>query len=247
MKQLTASFAENSMLMQFQNFDRPYLERLRSGDFTTEQHFFAYFSELIRLKASKRLYSSIAVEDVRQETFARVFRGIAEDRIAQPERLGAFVNAVCTNVLREQYRSTCREVPTPDRPEDAIPDPAMEAPDRLAQVQMQQEIRQILAGLSKRDHLLMKALFLDERDKDEVCRDFGVTRQHLRVLVHRAKQSFKVRYLKAREKEKQQAASPRNIPLRPSRGTHGNEAFPLSRTLTLTANTEQGGTAGTWF
>ena len=49
------------MLMQFQNFDGSYLDRLRSGDFATEQHFFAYFGELIRLKASKRLHSSVAI------------------------------------------------------------------------------------------------------------------------------------------------------------------------------------------
>lgn len=234
------------MLMQFQNFDGPYLDRLRSGDLATEQHFFAYFGELIRLKASKRLYRSVAVEDVRQETFARVLRGIAEDRIAQPERLGAFVNAVCSNVLREQYRSTCREVPAPDRFEDAIPDPAMGAPDALAQVQMQQEIRQILAGLSKRDQLLMKALFLEERDKDQVCRDFGVTRQHLRVLIFRAKQSFKARYVETREKKRQTPPSG-TLPFRPGRRTRANETLPLASTLTLQANTKQGGATGTWF
>jgi RNA polymerase sigma-70 factor (ECF subfamily) len=235
------------MFMQFQNFDGPYLERLRSGDFTTEQHFFAYFGELIRLKASKRLRSAVAVEDVRQETFARVFRGIAEDRIAQPERLGAFVNAVCTNVLREEYRSTCREVPVPDAFADAIPDPAMGAPDALAQVQMQQEVRQILADLPKKDQALMKALFLEERDKDEVCRELGVTRQHLRVLIYRAKQSFKARYVEIREKKKRHAAPSGTLSFRPGRRIHGSKTLPLTDTLTLQANAKQSASAGSWF
>jgi RNA polymerase sigma-70 factor (ECF subfamily) len=230
------------MLMQFQNFDGPYLDRLRSGDFTTEQHFFAYFGELIRLKASKRLRSAVAVEDVQQETFARVFRGIAEHRIAQPERLGAFVNAVCTNVLREEYRSTWREVPAPDAFADAIPDPAMGATDALAQLQMQQEVRQVLAGLSKKDQGLMKAMFLDERDKDEVCRDFGVTRQYLRVLIYRAKQSFKARYVKAREKQRKHVTPRHTVSFRTGEGT-----FPVTATLTLQPNTKQDRVAGTWF
>ena len=185
------------MLMQFQNFDGSYLEKLRSGDLTTEQHFFAYFGELIRLKAAKRVHTAVAVEDVQQETFARVFRGIAQHRIAQPERLGAFVNAVCTNVLREHYRSTCREIPGADGLVDAIPNPSVGPHDALAQIQLKQEVEQILAGLSKKDQGLMKALFLEERDKDEVCRDFGIDRDYLRVLVHRAKQSFKSVYLKS--------------------------------------------------
>jgi RNA polymerase sigma-70 factor, ECF subfamily len=181
------------MLMQLQNFDGPYLERLRSGDFTTEQHFFAYFAELIRLKARKRLRTAVAVEDVQQETFARVLRGIAEHRIAQPERLGAFVNAVCNNVLREHYRSGCREIPTDD--EFDVPDPTLGVGDVLCLRQMQQQVRRIVLGLPEKDRRLIQALFFEERDKDEICRDFGVDREYLRVLLYRAKQAFKTHYL----------------------------------------------------
>jgi RNA polymerase sigma-70 factor, ECF subfamily len=39
-------------------------------------------------------------------------------------------------------------------------------------------------------------VFLDERDRDDVCREFGVEREYLRVLLHRAKQEFKVEYVK---------------------------------------------------
>jgi len=231
------------MLMQFQDFDVSYLEKLRSGDFTTEQHFVAYFGELIRIKAGKRLRTALAVEDVQQETFARVFRGIAEDRIEQPERLGAFVNAVCTNVLREEYRSTRREVPAPEGFVDAIPAPSIGL-DAFAQIQLQQEVRQILSGLSKKDQALMKAIFVDERDKDEVCRDFGVTRQNLRVLIHRAKQSFKARYQKVRAKEKQRPTPYRTLP---GRSTHRNERYPLSSTIPVGASTKQGRIAETWY
>ena len=59
--------------MQFQEFSQSYLERLCSGDFRTESHFVSYFSELIQLKLRSRVNSPQAVEDLRQETFARVF------------------------------------------------------------------------------------------------------------------------------------------------------------------------------
>jgi len=44
---------------------------------------------------------------------------------------------------------------------------------------------------------------LEERDKDEVCRDYGVDREYLRVLLHRAKKSFKSMYLKKMNKKDQ--------------------------------------------
>ena len=57
---------------------------------------------------------------------------------------------------------------------------------------IKENVRVILMRLSKRDRSLLKAVFLDERDRDEVCQEFGVEREYLRVLLHRAKQEFKV-------------------------------------------------------
>jgi len=183
--------------LQFQAFDQPYVERLRSGDFRTQEHFVAYFSELIHLKLRARLRSPHAVEDVRQETFARVFAALrSPDGIRQPERLGAFVNSICNNVLLEQYRSSSRASSLEDEPANDLPDPGTSALDVVASHQMEKRVREILDELPERDRRILRGVFLEERDKDEVCRDFGIDRDYLRVLVHRAKQSFKSLYLK---------------------------------------------------
>jgi len=47
--------------------------------------------------------------------------------------------------------------------------------------QIEDKVREILLDLAPRDRLLLKAVFLDERDRDEVCREFGVDRDYLRV------------------------------------------------------------------
>jgi RNA polymerase sigma-70 factor (ECF subfamily) len=60
----------------------------------------------------------------------------------------------------------------------------------------QKTVRAILEKLSDRDRKLLKSVFLEERDKDEVCAEFGVDREYLRVLLHRAKLSFKSFYVK---------------------------------------------------
>ena len=181
--------------MQFQDFDEAYVQRLRSGDFRTQDHFVTYFSELIQLKLRSRLRTPEAIEDVRQETFARVFDSLRRaGAIRQPERLGAFVNSICNNVLLEHYRSKSRD--NADEPDPDLPDPVTDVLGIVASRQMQEKVRQILGDLSERDQRLIKAIFLDERDKDEVCQEFGVDRDYLRVLVHRAKQSFKSSYLK---------------------------------------------------
>jgi RNA polymerase sigma-70 factor (ECF subfamily) len=183
--------------LQFHTFDQSYLERLCSGDFRTESHFVAYFSELIQLKLRSRVHSPHAVQDLRQETFARVFAALrSEGRLKQPERLGAFVNSVCNNVLLEYYRSSSRENPMEDEASASIPDPSLDVVAILSHKEMERKVHQVLDELSERDRRLLREIFLEERDKDAVCRDFGVDRDYLRVLLHRAKLAFKAVYLK---------------------------------------------------
>jgi RNA polymerase sigma-70 factor, ECF subfamily len=182
--------------LQLQSFDESYVERLRAGDFRTQEHFVAYFSELIQLKLRSRLHSPQAIEDVRQETFVRVFAALHNDKLRQPDRLGAFVNSMCNNVLLEQYRSSSRNSSLEDEEQDDFPALNVDVLGTIAAKQMAEKIREILEEMPERDRRLLREVFLEERDKDEVCRDFGIDRDYLRVLLHRAKQSFKSIYLK---------------------------------------------------
>ena len=182
--------------MELQSFDESYVDRLRTGDFRTQEHFVAYFSELIQLKLRSRLNSPQAIEDVRQETFTRVFVALRGGKIRQPERLGAFVNSMCNNVLLEHYRASSRDSSLEDEEQQDFPAVSVDVLGAMAAKQMAEKIREILEEMPERDRRLLKEVFLDEREKDDVCRDFGVDRDYLRVLLHRAKQSFKSLYLK---------------------------------------------------
>jgi RNA polymerase sigma-70 factor (ECF subfamily) len=188
-------FAETAL--QFREFDAGYIENLRAGDRTTEEHFASYFTELLHLKLRSRLHSPQAIEDVRQETFARVLATLrSENTLRQPERLGAFVNTVCNNVLFEHYRVSSRSQSLDD---EGQPEPVASGTDVLSMVaanELKEKVREILLKMLPRDRSLLKAVFLDEKDRDEVCREFGVDREYLRVLLFRAKQEFKTEYLK---------------------------------------------------
>jgi len=154
---------------------------------------------LIQLKLRSRLNSPQAIEDVRQETFTRVFVALRGGKIRQPERLGAFVNSMCNNVLLEHYRASSRDSSLEDEEQQDFPAVSVDVLGALAAKQMADKIREILDEMPERDRRLLKEVFLDEREKDDVCRDFGVDRDYLRVLLHRAKQSFKSLYLKNME------------------------------------------------
>ena len=183
--------------LQFQSFDADYIERLWAGDNETQEHFVGYFTQLLRIKLRSRLQSSHAIDDVCQETFARVLALLRKDGgLRQPERLGAFVNSVCNNVLLEHYRSSKRSESLDEEGRPELPARGADALDIAVARQIKDKVREILLDLPLRDRSVLKAVFLDERDRDEVCQEFGVDRVYLRVLLHRAKQEFKAVYIK---------------------------------------------------
>lgn len=180
--------------MEFFSFDEAYLKRLRERDFPTEQHFVAYFRKLLLIKLRSRLRSSQAVDDIAQETFLRVFKAMqVEGGIRQPERLGAFVNSVCNNVLQEFYRSVDHGASLDDDAPEPV-DKLIDLEGFLVTKQTREQVRKVLALLGDKDRQLLRSIFLEEKEKDDVCREFGVDRDYLRVLLHRAKQSFRAYY-----------------------------------------------------
>jgi len=185
--------------VEFFAFDEVYLERLVSGDFRTEQHFVTYFSQLIQLKLRSRVQSSEIVDELKQEIFVRVFAVLrGREGIRQASRLGAFVNSVCNNVLLEHYRSSSRTTPLQqeDEEEVEIPDLKVDILGSVMSGETASRVRSVLEGLGERDRRLLRAIFLEEQDKDDVCRDFQVDRSYLRVLLHRAKQTFKSQFIR---------------------------------------------------
>lgn len=191
--------------MELFTFDKAYVDRLRDGEPATEQHFVAYFGHLLGIMLRARYLPPEKVDDVRQETLTRVIAILRRDGgVRQPERFGAFVSSVCKNVLRENARDWHRsEGLRPDHLE--LPDKIVDLEKSLISEETKQKVREILGEMKPRDRELLRALFLEDRGKDEVCREFGVDRQYLRVLLHRAMQRFRSCF--ARDSEKLPMAS----------------------------------------
>jgi RNA polymerase sigma-70 factor (ECF subfamily) len=176
--------------LDFQVFDADYVSRLREGDPEVERHFTAHFGHLLEIKLRARLRAPQLVGDARQETFLRVFSTLRNPEKRQPENLGAFVNAVCNNVLFELFRAESRTLAmTESTPEPT--DPGVDPEGQAVSADRKRLVHQVLGELPSRDCQLLREVFLEERDKDEVCRDHDIDREYLRVLLHRAKIRFR--------------------------------------------------------
>jgi RNA polymerase sigma-70 factor (ECF subfamily) len=172
-------------------FDNEYLSRLRNGDAETEKHFVSHFSNVIRLSMRYRLRSWELIEDIRQETFLRVLNFVRSDRsLDRPERLGAYVHSVCINVMMELLRASTRHPPIPEEAQN-LADGRASSESSVVTRERKELVRSVLSSLSESDQKILRAVFLEEVDKDEICQRFQVDRDYLRVLVHRAKNRFR--------------------------------------------------------
>jgi RNA polymerase sigma-70 factor (ECF subfamily) len=183
--------------VELHSFDECYVTRLRSGDPAAEREFTSYFGELLLIKLRARRLPPYVVDELRQETFLRVLSILKREAgIHNPERLGAFVNSVCDHVLLEHYRRCARFDSLEDHTD--FEDKTIDLDGRLVTWQTQKSVEEVLAELSVKDQKLLRAVFLEERDKDDVCQELGVDRDYLRVLLHRAKAEFRRHFPKNR-------------------------------------------------
>jgi len=171
-------------------FDDNYIHRLRSGDEAAEGHFVSYFGTLLQIKLKRRLICPDHLEDIQGETLARVLDAIRSDScIPHPERLGAFVNAVCNKLLHDFRRAPMLHKPLGDLPLDHQ-DKAMNAD--IDDVLGKELVQQVLHRLPSRDQQILRTAVVIESSsrKDEIYKNLEVSRDYLRVLLFRAKQQF---------------------------------------------------------
>jgi RNA polymerase sigma-70 factor (ECF subfamily) len=167
-------------------FDAAYLARLRAHDPGTEAHFAGYFSTLLKAKLRSQGYFDSAMNDIRQETLYRVLRAVYAESIQNPLSLHAYVLGVCANVVLEYARGQ-RRFPQEDAEEfPDIVDDRNPADGAARQAEMRDAVLWVLGQLNEKERKILTAVFIQETDKDKICREFGIARDYLRVLIHRA-------------------------------------------------------------
>jgi RNA polymerase sigma-70 factor, ECF subfamily len=177
--------------VEFFEFNEEYLALLRASDPATCAHFFAYFDRLLRMLLRARGLPPDRVDDLIQETFLRVLGKVQrQGAIREPDHFGSYVNSVCKNAARETERSGKRADPIEDA-HCEIPDKLPSAQAELEKREIKERVRKVLLGMPPKDRDLLREVFFLEKDKDEICRERGVDREYLRVLVHRAKTRFR--------------------------------------------------------
>ena len=130
------------------------------------------------------------VDDLVQETLVRFFRAEQRQIIRNTDELGAFLNGVCRNVILE-YRRRIRREPTID-PDTPLPDNGIRP--EADTLELRDAIDNGLKELAERDRMILRSLYLEGREKEQICRDWGMSDAQFRVVLFRAKERFRRAY-----------------------------------------------------
>ena len=140
------------------------------------------------------------VDDIVQETIARFLAAVQNETVRNTEAASAFLNGVCRNVIMEYRRRAMRDEPMPE----LVPEPPGKRLSEVDLLELREAISHGLAQLGERDRRVLRAFYLEEKTKEEILSQTGLTDQNFRVILFRAKEKFRAIYL---QQTKHRAAS----------------------------------------
>ena len=131
------------------------------------------------------------VDDIVQEALMRFMLAARQEKIHNPAAVGAFLNGICRNVVSEYRRRNMRDEPMPE----VVPEPPGKSIAESELFELRQAITLGMEQLSERDRRVLRAFYLEEKSKDEILKQTGMTDENFRVVLCRAKERFRAIYL----------------------------------------------------
>jgi len=171
-----------------------FVRRIAFGDTGAESEFVRRFDRGIRALVRRHCRpGEAAIEDLVQDVFVRVLERLRAGAIREAEALPAYIQTTIVHVTAAFYRKPSTGTASV---RDGLesnpahePDPAATA----AAEQLSRRLRSLLDELPvERDRKLLALFYLEEQDKDAVCRTLGIDAAHFHRVVFRARERFRV-------------------------------------------------------
>ena len=164
--------------------------RIAAGDRAAETEFVRRYQYGVQVMVRRHCRpSDPIVEDIAQDVLTRVLERLRAGAIRDAAALPAYVQATIVYATSAEYRSR-----RPTESVEAIEQlPGNDSPlIRATADQLRQTLTALLAELPViRDRELLTRFYLDDEDKDDVCRDLDIDTTHFRRVVFRARERFR--------------------------------------------------------
>jgi RNA polymerase sigma-70 factor, ECF subfamily len=170
-------------------FSDDYVARLRSNDAATWEHFDGYFRPKIRMKFRAQFPSEM-VDDLAGDAFVVVIEKIRQGAPRNAGCLAAYVFQICHHKAQEAYRKLTGERRLTDMDWNLFPGNGKTPQQDVLDKEEAGKIGTVLKKLSERDRHMLVGAFYNGRDRDELCREYGIRRDQLKMILFHARQRF---------------------------------------------------------
>src|SRR5262245_54669335 len=168
--------------------------RIRAGDVSAESELIRQFEPGLRVLLRRRTGGDAGLlQDLVQETLLIILQRLRGEGIDDPQRLAAFAAQTARNLAIASLRKAERQ--RTDVDSDATErnaDPANGVELRAADHEAALAVRALLRELPQpRDRLMLKRFYLDDDDKEVICRELELTEAAFNQALSRARRRFR--------------------------------------------------------
>jgi RNA polymerase sigma-70 factor (ECF subfamily) len=166
---------------------------IRAGDRSAEQAMAERYSRGLLYLLRRQCGDPDLALDLRQDALRIALEKLRAEPLTDPTKLSAFLRAIAVNILTAHRRKdTRRATYTNSDSIEAAADERRGPYDNVSGEQVQTAVRALLEELkTPRDREILRRVYLEEDDKDEICADFGIDAAHFSRVLFRAKARFK--------------------------------------------------------
>lgn len=166
--------------------------RIESGDRFAESELVERYGRGIRLILLKRTGNVQLTSDLCQDTFVVALRKLRAGELRNPQSLTAFVRQIAVNVSIDHFRKEKRYI----RPDDGMFSPNLSHMDHTASLidskAMRMALEDALGQLAvPRDREILQRFYLADEDKDQICRELGLSSGQFDRVLYRARRRMR--------------------------------------------------------
>jgi RNA polymerase sigma-70 factor, ECF subfamily len=143
----------------------------------------------LRLLILRRVGDREVAQDLLQEAVRTTWEKWQMGSIQRPEQIGGYIFKVALNLLRNLRRSAHERHGSRLTPEalEALPEDT-DGTDRWQEKKIALRVKRILQAMSSpRDREVLIRVYLDEEDREVICRDLGLDTDQFDKVLHRAR------------------------------------------------------------
>lgn len=140
----------------------------------------------------RRIKDPAVAADLLNEAVATAMSHFRSGRIEQPDRLAGYVYRVALNLYRNYRREFDNRADLRAGPDDIHKIADSKASSEPVDTGLLQQVRQLIGELpTARDREIVKRFYLDEEEKESICRSLDLSPLHFDRVIFRARQRLR--------------------------------------------------------